>query len=38
MDRQGVIRTISVVLIVACIVNLFLMYIYYFDQLRMLNV
>ncbi len=38
MDRQGVLRTISVVLIVACIVNLFLMYIYYFDQLRMLNV
>jgi len=38
IDRQGVIRTMSVILIVASIVNLFLMYIYYFDQLRMLNV
>ena len=34
MDRQGVIRTISVILIVASIVNLIMMYIYYLDQFR----
>ena len=38
MDRQGVIRTISVILIVASIVNLFMMYIYYIDQFKMLYV
>ena len=34
MDRQGVIRTISVILIVSSIVNLIMMYIYYLDQFR----
>ena len=34
MDRQGVIRTISVILIVSSIVNLIIMYIYYLDQFR----
>ena len=38
MDRQGVIRTISVILIVASIVNLFMMYLYYIDQYRILYV
>ena len=38
MDRQGVIRTISVILIVASIVNLFMMGLYYLDQYRMLYV
>ena len=38
MDRQGVIRTVSVILIVASIVNLFMMYLYYLDQYRMLYV
>ena len=34
MDRQGVIRTISVIFIVSSIVNLIMMYIYYLDQFR----
>ena len=38
MDRQGIIRTTSVILIVASIVNLIMMYLYYFDQFRMLYV
>ena len=38
MDRQGIIRTISVILIVASIVNLFMMYLYYIDQYRILYV
>ena len=38
MDRQGVIRTVSVILIVASIVNLFMMYLYYLDQYRILYV
>ena len=38
MDRQGIIRTISVILIVASIVNLFMMYLYYLDQYRILYV
>ena len=38
MDRQGVIRTVSVILIVASIVNLFMMYLYYIDQYRILYV
>ena len=38
MDRQGVIRTISVILIVASIVNLLMMYLYYIDQYRILYV
>ena len=38
MDRQGIIRTISVILIVASIVNLFMMYLYYLNQYRMLYV
>ena len=38
MDRQGVVRTVSVILIVASIVNLFMMYLYYLDQYRILYV
>jgi len=38
MDRQGILRTTSVVLIVASIVNLIMMYIYYLDQFRILYV
>jgi poly-gamma-glutamate biosynthesis protein PgsC/CapC len=38
MDRQGIIRTTSVIIIVASIVNLIMMYLYYFDQFRMLYV
>jgi poly-gamma-glutamate biosynthesis protein PgsC/CapC len=38
MDRQGILRTVSVVLIVASIVNLIMMYIYYLDQFRILYV
>ena len=38
MDRQGIVRTISVILIVASIVNLFMMCIYYLDQYRILYV
>ena len=38
MDRQGVIRTISVILIVSSIVNLIMMYIYYLDQFRNFHV
>ena len=38
IDRQGIVRTVSVVLIVASIVNLIMMYIYYLDQFRMLYV
>ena len=38
MDRQGILRTTSVVLIVASIVNLMMMYIYYLDQFRILYV
>ena len=38
MDKQGIIRTTSVILIVASIVNLIMMYLYYFDQFRMLYV
>ena len=38
MDRQGIIRTVSVILIVASIVNLFMMYLYYLDQYRILYV
>lgn len=38
IDRQGIIRTTSVILIVASIVNLIMMYLYYFDQFRMLYV
>jgi len=38
MDRQGIIRTVSVIMIVASIVNLMMMYLYYFDQFRMLYV
>ena len=38
MDRQGVLRTVSVILIVASIVNLFMMLLFYFDQYRILYV
>ena len=38
MDRQGIIRTISVILIVASIVNLFMMLLYYYSQYRILYV
>ena len=38
MDRQGILRTTSVILIIASIVNLIMMYIYYLDQFRMLHV
>ena len=38
MDRQGILRTTSVILIVATIVNLIMMYIYYLDQCRILYV
>ena len=38
MDKQGIIRTVSVILIVASIVNLIMMYLYYFDQFRILYV
>ena len=38
MDRQGVLRTISVIFIIASIVNLAMMYIYYLDQFRILYV
>ena len=38
MDRQGIIRTISVILIVASIVNLFMMYLYYLDNLKAIYV
>ena len=38
IDRQGIVRTVSVILIVASIVNLIMMYIYYLDQFRMLYV
>ena len=38
IDRQGVIRTVSVIIIVASIVNLIMMYLYYFDQFRILYV
>ena len=38
MDRQGILRTTSVILIVASIVNLIMMYIYYLDQFRILYV
>ena len=38
MDRQGVLRTVSVILIVASIVNLFMMLLFYFDQYGILYV
>ena len=38
MDRQGILRTISVILIISSIVNLMMMYIYYLFQFRMLYV
>ena len=38
IDRQGILRTTSVILIVASIVNLIMMYIYYLDQFRILYV
>ena len=38
MDRQGIIRTSSVILMVASIVNLFLMLVYYFSTINLPNV
>tara|TARA_Y100001960_G_C14655211_1_gene817958 strand:- start:515 stop:1021 length:507 start_codon:yes stop_codon:yes gene_type:complete len=38
MDRQGIVRTISVILIVASIVNLFMMLLFYYSQYRILYV
>ena len=38
MDKQGIFRTISVVLIVSSIVNLFLMLVYYLNNLSLPNV
>ena len=38
MDKQGVLRTISVVLIVSSIVNLFLMLVYYINNSSIPNV
>jgi len=38
MDRQGIIRTSAVILMVASIVNLFLMLVYYFSTINLPNV
>jgi len=38
MDKQGVVRTISVIVMVASIVNLFIMLIYYFSSINLPNV